>query len=168
MSAANCALRYLDINRDGALSSTEITYAFNRYLNAMQRAVAPTEAQFLANCDMNNDKMITMQEFVATPTTCLATCMRIGQMIQFICIPAQKAYRDRTGHNRDVVQPDGLILPEIDFSLLAKDTGSLQKRVVPESSKKKPKLHKLPQMPAVKTPAEIDAEEQRRSLILTE
>lgn len=111
--AAACMLRYLDRNQDGALSSTEINYALTHYLNAMQRALAPTEAQFLANCDVNHDRLITMDEFQRTASTCMATCQRITQAIVFICGPAQAEYRNRTGHNRRTVGNGDIVITDL-------------------------------------------------------
>lgn len=110
--AANCAMRYLDMNKDSSISSTELTYAFNHYLNAMQRALAPTTEQFLRNCDPNGDKLINRAEFDAMAATCMATCQKITFFIQFICLPAQTEYVARTGHTKRKIDTGGDVVAD--------------------------------------------------------
>lgn len=103
------ALRYLDRNHDSQISASELTYAFDTYLNATQRSLMPTLAQFYANCDTNGDKLVSWTDFQATSGTCLNTCQKLTAFNLWIITPAKTEYIARTGHVRRSVR--SLLLP---------------------------------------------------------
>lgn len=94
------AMRYLDYNHDHMISASELVYSFDNYLNATQRALMPTIAQFYANCDRNGDRLVSWADFQNSTATCLNTCQKLTVFTRWIIVPAQAEYISIHGHAR--------------------------------------------------------------------
>ena len=95
-----CGMKYSDLDRDGRLSTAEVTkmryYALGSFRQAKAGALWVAErvfgvrtpitvAQIFADCDANNDGYITFEDYAQMRDTCLDSQGKIDDAYHYIC-----------------------------------------------------------------------------------
>lgn len=109
--AADCVLRYGDLDGDDLISPAEADEVKRRYLSWVMRAGAwlaekiglESTAAIFKKCDYDRDGFLSRRDFELASETCLVDCARVNQIFEYVCnkaIAEERARAHAHAHGR--------------------------------------------------------------------